>query len=225
MICWIHQPNYLPWLGYFHKIALSDVFVFYDTTQYTKGDYRNRNTIKGSNGPIQLTLPVSFSLWQTIAEVTFQKKILWKHLKTILQAYAKAPYFDEYKDALTEIYSFTWDNLSEFNIYMTRKICELLWIETKFIVLSETDFDLQSQSTQALIDICKYVWANKYVVGWDAGYMDNDLIIENDIELVYQNFTHPSYDQLWWDFEPYMSIIDLLFNQWPNSKKILLSAA
>ncbi len=223
MICWIHQPNYLPWIGYFHKIALCDVFVFYDTTQYTKGDYRNRNTIKWANGPIQLTLPVSFSLWQKINEVVFDVRALKKHLQTITQSYTKAPCYPLYKEDLEKIYSYKGNNLSDFCINMTQELCILMGIQTKFITLSQEDFKLTTSSSKALVDICKHVWASTYVVGWDAGYMDSSFFKVNNIKLLSQNFNHPTYTQLWWGFEAYMSIVDLLLNHGKRSKDIIMA--
>ncbi len=106
MICSIHQPNYIPYLGLFNKIAQSDVFVFYDIAQYTKEDYHQRNTIKGSSGPIRLSLPVSVHLGMTIKEVTFDQRVLEKHWKTFEMNYKKAPFFEVYKDILRGIYSY-----------------------------------------------------------------------------------------------------------------------
>jgi len=203
------------------------MFVFYDTTQYTKGDYRNRNKIKGANRAVQLTLPVSFQLGQNINEVSFDCRALKKHFQTITQSYSKAPFFQENKELLEDIYSYEGNNLSEFCIHMIQKICESLEIKTKFITLSEeTGFVLQNSSTQALVDICKYFEADAYVVWWDAWYMDNDLFWQNNITLKEQNFKHPEYTQLWWDFESYMSVIDLILNVWTvKAREIIYSSS
>jgi len=111
-----------------------------------------------------LTLPVSFQLGQKINEVSFDTRSLKKHLQTISQSYAKAPYFSENKMLLEDIYHYDGDNLSEFCTHMIQKICEALNIHTRFITLSQTDFDLQNTSTQALVDICQYCKADTYVV-------------------------------------------------------------
>jgi hypothetical protein len=203
---------------------MSDIFVFYDTAQYTKWDFHNRNKIKWSNGEILLTIPVNVSLWDKINEVTFNKKILQKHLKTIQQSYKKSWYFDEIFPLVSEIYSYDTDRLSDFNINTITSICKYLWCETVFHTLWELDFDLTSSSTDALIDICKLVWASEYISGtWWKTYIQESKFKNVDIWLRFQNFKHRTYEQLWWEFLPYMSIIDLLFNEWKNSITFLKS--
>lgn len=223
MICGIHQPNYLPWIGYIHKISLCDVFVFYDTTQYTKWDFRNRNAVKWANGKIQLTLPVSFKLWERISDVSFDPRALKKHFQTITQSYSKAPYYSENRNFLEKIYSCESDNLSQYCTQMITQICNHLDIKTKFITLSQTDINLQTTSTQALVDICKYFGADTYIVWGDAWYMQNELFVDAHITLQRQNFIHPEYSQLWWDFMPYLSIIDVLLNEGIENTKTIIS--
>lgn len=214
MICSIHQPNYIPYIWLFHKIKQSDIFVFYDIAQYTKGDYHNRNTIKWPNGEILLSLPVSVKLGQTIQETTFDNRILQKHLKTIKESYKKAPFFKENEAFLEEIYSYTGNSLSEFNIDTIIQISKKLWLQTKFVILSELIGNLASQSTDALIDICNLVEATEYIswAGWRS-YIEENKFESAGIKLHYQDFHHPAYNQLWGDFVPYMSIWDLLLNE------------
>lgn len=222
MICSIHQPNYIPYLWLFNKIKDSDIFVFYDTAQYTKWDYHNRNKIKWSNWEILLSLPVFIKLGQEIKDVKFDNRILKKHLQSIEQNYKKAKYYNEYIDKIRKIYSFAWDNISEFNIFTIKKICDLLEIKTKFVVLSEITKTLESKSTDALVDICKLVWANEYIsgAGW-RNYIEENKFNDAWIKLHYQDYHHPVYTQLWGDFIPYMSIIDLLLNEWENAKNFI----
>ena len=222
MICSIHQPNYIPYIGLFHKINASDMFIFYDNAQYTKWDYHNRNKIKWSNGEILLTIPVHVSLWDTINNVTFNGKILTKHLKTIDQSYKKSEFYEDFFPVLKEIFEYDSNNLSEFNINFIKKISSYIWINTQFKTLSEMDFKLDSSSTDALVDICKLVWANEYISwSWWKSYVEGDKFMDAWIELSFQDFTHPEYKQQWWEFIPYMSIIDLLFNEWRKSINFL----
>ena len=107
---------------------------------------------------------MSFQLGQKINDVSFDTRSLKKHLQTITQSYAKAPYFSENKALFEDMYSYEGNNLSEFCIQMIQKICEALDIHTRFITLSETDFDLKNTSTQALVDICHFFQADTYVV-------------------------------------------------------------
>lgn len=213
MICSIHQPNYIPYIWLFHKLAQSDIFVFYDSAQYTKGDYHNRNTIKWPNGPILLSLPVQVSLGQLISEVQFDARILSKHLKTIQESYRKARYFSEVFPILEEIYGYAGNSISEFNISTITKLVGILWIKTKLTLLSEISPKLETKSTEALIEICHLIWADVYI-SWAGGkwYLAPELFEKAGIKLEFQHFEHPLYPQLWWDFLPYMSIIDYLMN-------------
>ncbi len=222
MICSIHQPNYIPYLWLFNKIKESDIFVFYDIAQYTKWDYHNRNKIKWSNWEILLSLPVSVSLWQEIKDVKFDNKILKKHLRSIERNYKKAKYYNEYIDKIREIYSYDWDNISEFNINTIKKISEILWIKTRFVVLSDIIEKIYSKSTDALVDICNLVWADEYIswAGWKS-YIEENKFSNALIKLHYQDYHHPVYTQLWWEFIAYMSIIDLLLNEWENAKNFI----
>lgn len=218
MICSIHQPNYIPYLWLFNKIKQSDVFVFYDLAQYTKWDYHNRNKIKWANWEIILTLPVSVSLWQKIKDVTFNNHILKKHLQTIEQSYKKADFYNKYIDNIRDIFNYKWNNISDFNIKTIKKLCNLIWIKTEFVVLSDIIENFDSKNTQALINICKLVWANGYLSwAWGKNYIEENKFIDSWIKLYYQDYNHPVYKQLWWDFISYMSIIDLIFNEGENS--------
>ncbi len=218
MICSIHQPNYIPYIWLFHKINKSDLFIFYDNVQYAKWDYHNRNKIKWPNWEILLTIPVSVSLWMKINEVKFNNKILQKHLKTIKQSYKKSSHYDELIWIIEEIFSFETDNLSKFNINFIKKVSKYIWIKTKFKTLSELNFNLKNSWTDALVDICLFLWVSDYISwSWWKNYIDETKFNNNWINLHYQNFDHPKYEQLWWDFLPYMSVIDLLFNEWKNS--------
>ncbi len=222
MICSIHQPNYIPYLWLFNKIKQSDIFVIYDIAQYTKWDYHNRNKIKWPNWEILLTLPVFVNLWQEIKDVKFNNSILKKHFQTIEQNYKKARFYNNYINKIKEIYDYKWDNISEFNIFSIKKICEILWIKTKIIILSEITSVLNSKSSDALVDICKLVWANEYISwAWWKNYIEENKFIDNWIRLSFQDYHHPIYTQLWGEFIPYMSIIDLILNEWENSKNFI----
>ncbi|MBW7954469.1 WbqC family protein [Candidatus Gracilibacteria bacterium] len=222
MICSIHQPNYIPYLGLFNKIKQSDVFVIYDIAQYTKGDYHNRNKVKGSNGEVLLTLPVFVNFGQEIKDVRFNNSILKKHFQTIEQNYKKAKFYNDYITKIKEIYDYKGDSISEFNTITIKKICELLGIKTKFIILSDLINSMESKNTDALIDICKLVGATEYISGAGGkNYIEESKFTQAGIILHYQDYHHPNYNQLWGDFIPYMSIIDLILNEGENSINLI----
>ncbi len=223
----IHQPNYLPWIGYFHKIYNSDIFVFLDDRQYGKNQVANRNKIKTAKGWIYLTVPVLIKghFGQLTLDVEIDNHINWrkKHWKSILFNYKKAHYFDDYSYFFEDLYQKEWEKLSELNEYIIRNIVNILGIKIKFIRSSE--LDIKGTSTENLINIVKAVGGDTYLSGIHGkDYMDENKFRENGINLTYQDFHHPTYRQLFGDFIPNMSIIDLLFNEGPKSNDIIRGA-
>lgn len=226
MIIGIHQPNYLPWLGYFYKIARSDIFVFLDNAQYSKSSFINRNKIKTSQGAAWLTVDVlkKGRFKQLINEVEINNDTSWSstHEKTISQNYSKARYFEKYKNFFEDVYHRRWQQLVDLNEALTTLICDISGISgVKFIRASE--INVRGQSTELLINICKAVGADTYLSGFGAKqYMDEKAFEQANISLRYYDFEHPTYHQLWGEFIPNLSIIDLLFNEGDKSLEILL---
>lgn len=210
----IHQPNFIPWLGYFYKIKKSDIFVFLDNVQFSKNSYQNRVKIKSSQGAIWLTVPVMQSFGQLTKDVKINNKEPWreKHLKTIEMNYKRSKYFKPVYEILNQVYyKKEWDLLTELNIEFINKISQYLSIETKTIRSSSLNVD--GKSTDLLINIIKELHCFTYFSGKGAvNYQDEDKYKENDITLVYTDFRHPVYPQLWKEFVEGLSIIDMLFN-------------
>lgn len=226
MIVSIHQPNFLPWLGYFYKIAKSDIFVLLDNVQYTKNSFINRNMIKTPQGPKWLTVPVKTKgrFGQLIKDVEINNTVDWRknHLHTLETNYRKARFFEMIiQDLKTIYYIDNCDNLCEFNIRLLKWILSLLKLDKRIVRASE--LDVEGKSTKLLIDIVKAVGGNVYLSGFGgAKYQDEELFKQSGIELQYYEFKHPVYSQLWSDFIPNLSIIDLLFNYGPTSLDIIL---
>jgi hypothetical protein len=210
----IHQPNFLPWLGYFYKIYKSDIFVFLDNVQFTKNSYQNRVKIKSPQGAIWLTEPVLHNFGQLTNEVKLNNKERWidKHLKTLEMNYKRAKYFKEIYNLLAEIYlSKEWEYMSELNITFIKSISNYLGIKRKFLLAS--NLNVSGNSTDLLIGIIKKVDGNIYLSGkGGVKYQDEEKFSQNNIKLVYSDFKHPVYPQLWGEFIEGLSIIDLLFN-------------
>jgi hypothetical protein len=216
MIVSIHQPNYLPWLGYFHKIANSEVFVLLDNVPYTRNSFINRNKIKTQRGANWMTLSVLTTgrSGQLIGEVEISNGTpLETNWKTIKANYSKAPYFPDYKDKFESVYSKEWKNLADLNETLIRLNCEILGIrDVKFVRASE--LGACGKSTGLLINICKAVGGDTYLSG-NGGkkYMDEGLFEKEGIKLKFSEFRHPVYSQLWGDFVPNLSVIDFIFNE------------
>ena len=217
-ICAIHQPNFFPWLGYFDKIKRCDKFVILDHVQFPKtgGGWSNRVAINIHGQSKWITAPISrpSGLWN-INETKFQNTN-WrdKIIKTLQTNYAKSAYYNDFKDIIFSLITYESHSLLEYNIRAITKLCNILSIDIKDKFVFSSDLDISSNSTQMLIDITKKVGCDTYLVGGGAGgYQEDELFEKNDIELIYQNFKHPQYDQVGSsEFIKGLSIIDYIFN-------------
>ncbi|MFH1201746.1 MAG: WbqC family protein [Candidatus Omnitrophota bacterium] len=225
MIISIHQPQYLPWLGYFDKIDRSDMFVFLDDVQFKKNEWQNRNKIKTSKDWQWVSVPVMHKFPQQIRAVTINNDIDWprQHLNALIINYNKAPYFGDYIDFFKTVYSERWTYLSELNISIIKSIVKILGIKTKLV--RSCDLKQPGLATEHLINICKNLGADTYLSG-EGGrlYLETEKFKKQGIELIFQDFRHPRYKQLYEKKQPFienLSIVDLLFNQGKESLSIL----
>ena len=141
MICAIHQPNFIPYLGFFHKMKNSDIFIYYDSVQYSKNDFHNRNRIKTPNGPLWLTIPVKLEFGQKINEVRIANNdFKKKHLKTILVNYKNSRNFDYAYTELEKIYDNDCDFLLDFNLLFLNFFSNLLFPQKKIYFLKRIKF-------------------------------------------------------------------------------------
>lgn len=219
MIVAIHQPQYMAWGGYFHKIDSADTFVFLDTVQYKKNEFQNRNLIKGPQGPQWLTVPVLYHFGQAIREVPINNTVPWakKHQAAIVSCYGKAPYFDRYFGDFERLYAGPYTGISEINIAAARLIGRLLGIRTTLLVASELP-RVDDQRDRRLAEIVKLVGGDTYLSGAGGrGYVNEGIFCEEGVRLVFQEFSAPVYPQLFGQFAPNLSIVDLIFNVGPNA--------
>ena len=217
------QSSYIPWKGYFDIINDVDIFLFHEDLQYTKLDWRNRNKIKTAGGSKWITVPISDSknyMKYNIDQVKVLPDNKWqkKHLNSLKSNYAKSKYFNEYKTLLEDIYlRHEWESLSEMNIYMTKKICEILGIDTQFF--NSVDFEFHGKKTDKLINICKHFEADHYLSGPAArDYIEEEKFQDAGITLEYKDYSgYPEYSQLYPPFDHYVTVLDLIFNYGPQS--------
>ena len=225
MLIAIHQPNYLPWLGYFHKIARAERFIFLDRAQFAKGSYTNRVQIGRDGAARWLTQPIRQRLGQPIADVEFADPA-WpgKHLDALRGAYAGAPAFSEIWPALNDIYALCpATDLAAANAHLIVALAGRLEIATAFVVESalETGDSRGDDRLIALIDACAS--GATYLSG-EGGqkYQDPAKFAAAGIELVYTDFTHPIYDQCGAPFVPGLSLVDVLFNLgWEQTSRLI----
>ncbi len=222
----ILQSNYIPWKGYFDLINSADLFILYDTAQFTKNDWRNRNRVKTRQGPTWLTIPVAHQFGQLIQDTTVSDpKWASKHWTTLSQTYARSPYFARYKDWLDGLYreAARETKLSAINHRFLSEICRVLEIKTPLSWSS--DYRLVEGQTQRLVDLCKQVGAAEYLSGPAArAYLDEGRFEQDGIKVSYVDYSgYAEYRQLYPPFEHGVSILDLLFNEGPDASRYMKS--
>jgi len=210
-----HQPEYLPYIGFFNKMMLVDKFIIVDHVQFVKKSWQNRNRIRTSNGWIFLTVPVltKGNFFQKIKEVKINNSFNWqrKHLKSILINYKNSPYFKDFKYFFEELYSKKWEYLSELNETIIKFIAKELKINVE--ILKSSNLEIEGLKTDLLIDLCKKLHADSYLSGEGGhNYVDETKFKENNLKHFFRVSEPITYRQQFKSFVPDMSIIDLLFN-------------
>ena len=221
-----HQPVYLPWLGFFHKLEVSDLFVVLDNVPYSRFQFYNRNKINSKNGPIQLSVPVTFTnnQIQLHNEVLVSNNRNWqkKHWISIEQSYAKSPYFYKFSDELHEIFHRDWILLIDLNMALIKFFMRQLNINTKIVMAS--DYNFFGKKSNLLLDMACQLEADSFIFGkLGRDYADIERFIESGVAPLFQDYIHPSYTQYSNNnFEPYLSVLDLLSFQGPKSFSIMI---
>jgi hypothetical protein len=219
----IHQPHYLPWLGYLAKWAAADLFIVLDTVQYEKNGWQNRNRIKTRDGARWLTVPVRARLGQPIHEVEVDTAQPWarRHLAAIEHAYARAPHRDRHLDALRDFYHTKWPRLAPLAVASSAWLGRAAGIRTPMRLASELGVT-ETDATGRLVALCRVVGGTTYLAGRDgARYMDRAQFDAAGIEVRVQAYQHPVYRQLHGEFVPYLSALDLLWMQGDDTLAIL----
>jgi hypothetical protein len=215
----VHQPQYLPWLGYFDKIAKSDCFVFLDEVQYKPREFQNRNKIKTKDGWIWLSIPVKSKGKgrQKICDIKIDNNFSWQnqHKGSLKTWYGHAPFFRDYFPFFEQIFERKWEKLVDLNVYIIEYVLKQLAITRP--IYFESALDIRNTKTDRIIEICQKLKADTYLSGIGGReYLEEEKFSQAGLKLLYQDFHHPVYKQQFMksetDFLPYMSIVDLLFN-------------
>ena len=221
------QSNYIPWRGYFDLINSVDEFILYDDVQYTIRDWRNRNIIKTSRGPLWLTIPVEVKgkYFQKIKDTGISNST-WRrrHWATIVHSYSRAKYFPMQKELFKELYLQADDKLlSHINYRFIVAICRVLGITTT--ISWSMDYDLIGDKTERLVHLCQQAGATAYLSGPSAkAYLNEDLFRSEGIAVSYMDYSgYREYTQLYPPFQWQVSIIDLIFNEGPNATNYMKS--
>lgn len=223
----IHQPAYNPWLGYLHRIALADVFVFLDTVQFEKNSFTNRNRVRiGKSGSGWLTVPV---IQKGHTRATLQdlkiapQKWARKHLRTLVQNYAKTPHFDTVYPAWEALLDRPHVYLADLCWDMLQMICRELGIKTK-LVRSST-LQVQGEKSDLVLNIVTGLNGRRYISGPQGrDYLKLAAFRERSIEVVYHDYQHPPYPQSGKAFIPFLGVFDFLCEVHPDQRIPILFA-
>lgn len=225
MIVSINQPAYMPWLGYFDRVNRSDLHIVLDHVQFEKNSVTNRNKVRTPEGWNWITVPVRtkgrFSQL-SINQVEIDQNVFWskKHWRTIEANYSKSPCFSQYSRSLQDLYDREWATLGALLDEGRRYFLTELGIMKDLVRSSE--LSPQSKKSDMVLELCKKVGATCYLSGpFGRDYLNAHEFEDAGIELRFHDYVHPEYEQVYKGFEPYMSIIDLLFNHGPKSLEIL----
>ena len=222
----ILQAGYLPWLGFFEQMLWSDIFVLLDDVQYDKHGWRNRNRVRGPKGPVWLTVPVrTHGLNRPkINEVIINPaNPQWgkKHLATIRQLYAKAPFFSEYFPALETILQRPWTRLLDLNLVLITLLARWLEME-RDLILSSSLACRNDDPTGRLVDICRQLGADIFYEGASGrDYLRLEQFAAAGVEVVLSGLSTRPYPQLHEAFVSHLSALDLLMNCGPGSREYL----
>ena len=219
----IRQPGYMPNLGFFKKIQFSDIFVFLDDVQFSKGSFDNRNRIKTSIGEVWITVPLTRPVFgKNLNELLISYETDWQqdHRNKIHENYRSAPYFSSYWSDIEKILTHKYEKLIDLNLTLINYFNKVLDITTKNIKSSE--LSVIQTKTERLIEICSKLNATCYVAGLGGkNYLDEKLFLNSGIKLLYENFSYQTYNQLYGNFIDNLSVVDLLMNEGPRSQQII----
>ena len=221
MIVSIHQPAYLPWLGYFDKIIRSDIYVYLDTVQLEKNSYSYtyRNKIKTPQGAKWLTIPLKSKGYRvsSIGDIPIDNSQDWKrnHLKSIYMNYRKSTYFDDLYPKLELLYQTEYERFSELAYVHLEFWLNELQINTRVVKASMTT--VKSKKSALILDLCEQFGAKKYISGAQGiNYLDEQSFKRKSIGIEYQDYKHPIYPQLFGEYIPNLAVVDY----WMNTHQI-----
>jgi hypothetical protein len=226
MIVSINQPAYLPWLGYFHRIAVSDLHIVLDHVQFEKNSFTNRNRVRTREDWCWLTVPLKTKgkfgdLPINRLEIVDDSRWDEKHWATLRLNYAKAPYFAQHAPFFEKVYGQRWDSFIDLVWQITRYLLEAFNITTPLLFSSA--MKVEGRKDELVLNLCRSVGANVYLSGpLGRNYLREELFQEAGVNVVYHDYHHPTYPQVFPGFEASMCALDLLFNCGPDSREVLM---
>ena len=218
----IRQPGFMPYIGFFKKIQSSDIFVYLDDAQYAIRSWDNRNKIRSDVNSRWISVPIIHPFKKKLneVEISYSKNWIKNHKNLIESNYKTSPYFKNYWPDIELILNKKFKKLIDLNLELIQYCNKKLDIDTPTVRSSE--LKIKTLETQRLFDISKKVNASIYRSGsFGKEYLDETIFEKGGISVIYENFQHPTYNQMKKKFLPNLSIIDLLFHEGENARKIL----
>lgn len=215
MIISIHQPDYIPYLGYYYKISKSNKFVFLEDCQFSNDNMHNWNRIKTSQGECKLKIPVNYFFGDSINKVKTRDELNWKekHLKTIKMNYSRSEYFNIIFPKFEEILLRDYDNLADLNIAISTWIIHEFGFKVE--IFRSSNMNINTLHEERVIDICNLLNGNVYLSGNGAkAYQIEEHFIKKGVKLIYTDYNPILYKQMWGKngFLKNLSILDYIFN-------------
>lgn len=222
----VHQPNFMPWLKLLDKILASDVYVAYDTVQYTKSEYHSRQKVKQQSGPVWMSVPVVSvrGAYQVIEDVRIDDRQPFRqqHLSLLRKAYGRAPHFDEVYPLVRDVYARGHELLADLNVDLIEAFCRYLGSAVRIVRASSLPHE--GDNTARLVQLVRETGGDVHLTSTfdtQRQYIDWSRMQAAGISVHKQVFEHPSYDQLWGDFFSHLSALDMLFCCGRQTGKVL----
>ena len=228
----IHQPNFIPWLGFFDKLHRADIFIMLDNVQFPKkgGNWINRVKMLVSGTESWITIPVDrkYHGFLEINQMMIENKSDWrsKILKSIYFSYKKTFNFECVFKFFEELINYDTDSLVEYNLHaLNRIIRALMFDNTEIYYASSLIPDVDNKKSDLLIDLIHQVNGDGYLYGAGSSYLEEDKFKSRGLPLIRQDFSHPVYEQAGLKtFVPGLSIMDTFFNLGFDKTRELLDA-
>jgi hypothetical protein len=230
LIVTVHQPHFMPWLGYLHRMAQADLFILLDHVQFERGNYQNRTMIRMNGEARWLTVPVvQRSQKERIVEKQIDNGLAgsprwWSpsHFQTIRQAYREAPFMADYASALRRIFETRWERLVDLNAALLDLLRNAYGIRTPLVRSSE--LNVSGAKSELILNLCREVGADALLAGLGGSrdYLDKEAFAREGVRIEYQEFDHPVYQQC--GEQPFikgLSSLDMLFNRGPEAARLL----
>ncbi len=219
MVITIHQPDFLPWLGFFDRWSKSDLYIILDDVQFLRKGWHNRDKIKTAKGAQWLTLPIvkKGRYDQLICDVEINNDENWqrKHLGLIKTSYSKASNFKLVFSIIEKIYSAGYSKMIDLNIALLKEFALILGINVPCRFSSE--YKVTSIGTQRLVDLMSIAGGDVYLTGQGSkGYLEEEMFEQKNIKVLWHDYEHPIYSQLYGEFLPMLSTLDYLMNKDEN---------